>query len=648
MKNLNKNALIPLILEGKKDEVISSIKNGNFDPSEISGGGRNLLYVALLKDEYDIADVLTQYAQKNNFVFNLINQRNDDSIVDDFFYQDKSLNKLFNFIKKDNLEIKKFDFLWHCVVFNANKADEEEALSNFKQNCILLKDHITKLDPIKTIIQLGDIGNGDLIELYYNICEFDKLPINKHPSFKLLTDVLVNSPKYFDYNIYTANQKNSNTPKKEISNLKKVLNNINNEKSFNKYFKGKEHISASLSKIYLHNHHYNYDPKSIQQMYNLDANNEYNNVFSILSKFHHENVGEINLPSLFTKFYLEEWPIAYFSGKSYARRNTFNEKTTNINEENNIKINELIHKYNLLGFSFAKDLKAEDVLSVFEKFTSRIKKLFPIEGEHIGNNQVWFNFSSTGQIKRNENSSRKGFYSEASSPETIINAEIHPDRIDDTVDTLVHEYTHFMQFNNNEAKEISLKSLDALKKEAYKWIDFPKEDFSNYFFNEAFGQYPIFSDLIEKNKSFLTKSFIDALDEPLNNFKDRFLNKIRPVFSSDDADDAQWLEKKANEILTETLFVINIYKTSQDKKDWSFEGYLWNYQDHNTRKEYWATPIEIHARLNSDLNIVQSGISKPINVSPKKLDAMKEILEYFNNTYVDKLVSSNKKRKLKI
>jgi hypothetical protein len=63
MKNINKIHLIPLIQEGKIDEVILSIRNNNFDPSEISESGRGLLYVALLLKQYNIAEALVKYSK---------------------------------------------------------------------------------------------------------------------------------------------------------------------------------------------------------------------------------------------------------------------------------------------------------------------------------------------------------------------------------------------------------------------------------------------------------------------------------------------------------------------------------------------------------------------------------------------------------
>jgi hypothetical protein len=642
MKNINKIHLIPLIQEGKIDEVILSIRNNNFDPSEISESGRGLLYVALLLKQYNIAEALVKYSKENNILFVLVRKKyNDNSIIDDVFYDIELLKGTYLFINKHSLEIKnkKFDFLRYCRELNDSLSNDKEALSYFKNICILNQHHITTLDQFKIIMELGYIGNKDLIEIYYDVSNFNSLPLNEHPSFKLLKDVCLNAPKYFDSHSYisSALKTRVHINKKEIINLENNFKNINDETSFIEYFKGEKNISDCISSIA-----YRKDNET-SPFYRLEPNIEYFKVSTMLPK---------DTDSKLAIDYLIQWPTIYFDGKSSAL------KTNPIEQATEIKIRKIIKDYNLLGISFAKSIAPTEVVSILDEFISKVKKLCPIDDKYIGNNQLWLDFFSPAQTKRNEVINYQGYISPRNEGRMVISTRLDHGH-HKCVSNLIHEYTHFLQLNNEQSEDITYNqksnnvSLYSLKDESHKWCDFNEKDFSVFFVGKL-NEDLCMPSLMKKHKEKLIETVMLLLDSPLEDFRPSFLSKINYIFK----EEFDYAYERFGHILNNNLHLVDLYHQSQKNKDYSYEYYLWTHHDKHGNKpieeksksleNYWNRPHEIHARLNQ---AITEQDNKSLVVNPKKLDAMKKMIEYFNSIYVDKLVENSnlpKKKKLKM
>lgn len=634
--------LIPLLEENKSEEILQHIKNGNFDPLEISENGRSLLAAAILLKKYNIADVLVQYSKNNNIIFDLNNQKyKNRSIIDDIIDDKDNLEGAYIFFKRHDLNINAnaFDFLKNAKYAINNGLEKNQGhLSYFRKICDLNKHHITALDPIQTIMQLGNIGSNKLIEIYYDICGFNNLQLNSHPSFILLKDVLLNAQKYCDSQVYvSSNENNSHINQEAIGELSKILENINSHSEFNKYFKGNKDINACLSRVC------NTFSTNYSSRYNLEPYREYNNLRNVISEFSKKQLIGIDEPSKVVKAYLHEWPIHYFNGKSYANTSRNNMELT-VNANNDKKLKDIVKKYNLLGISFSKNIDASLIISIFEKFDSTVKTVFPIEDEHIGNNQIWFNFSSPKQQKRNENRTNIGFFTNTNIEKKFIDTCISSEDVEKSVSILVHEYTHFMQFNNEDSKKFSYESLDVLGKESYKWVEFKKEDFANFFLTNILKDFYFEPSFWDEHKDYLINSLTSAIDiyAPLEQFSEKFLSNIDKLLTSDEGNR---MHRILGDVLPENRFLVGAYYITEQDKVCSYEYTLWSYYDRKGKSTYWIKPQEIHARFNQDLIADKTTqINKHVIINPKKLDAMKEMLQYFNNTYTDKLVSSNKKR----
>lgn len=641
--------LIPLFEENKTEEILQHIKSERFDPLEISENGRSLLAVALLLGKYNIADNLMQYHKKNNIAINLNNMKyKNESIIRDIIDNKDLLEGMYIFFKRHNLNINicKFDFVNSCrLIANAKLEKNKEYLSCFRKVCEAHKNNINALDPLKTIMKLGKIGSHQLIEIYYDICDFNNIDLTAHPSFILLKDVLVNAPKYFNSQVYVSSNENSNHINKEaIIDLSKILEEIKDNVKFNKYFKGNKDINACLSRI-CYTTSLNYST-----LYNLEPYTEYVNLSMIINDLSNKKLMGIDDAAKLVKTYLEQWPIHYFNGKSYADCfNDVNDIELTVNEHNDRQFNTIITKYNLLGISFSKDIEPSLIISIFEKFDSAIKNIFNLENEYIGNNQIWFNFSSRLQEKRDQQRGNNGFFRHGNLEikQMFIDTLVSSEDINKMVSILVHEYTHFMQLNNDESKKISNDSLHDLGREAYKWVEFSKEDFANFYLKyilEGFGFSQSFFCL---HKKLLIESVVSSLDIdiPLSMFPEKFLNKIDNLL---DSDEGQQLHTILNNIVPKNLNLVKAYYISEQERSCSYEFTLWMNYDKEAKQYYWCQPVEIHARLNENLLFQKIGeIDSTIIINPKKLEAMKDMIENFNEIYLNNYLTNNKKTKPK-
>lgn len=642
--NTQYTPIVPLIIAGNTEEAIRIINQGIFDISEHSEGGRNLLALALSLGRYNIADRLIQFSQENNIHFPIYEKIEGFKTTDcvyDVIFDKPLLNGLCHFIVKHNLSFEQFDFASYCRIINFNKFDEDDYhFTLFRKICSLNKDHIKKLDPINTIISLGKIGNKKLIKMYYEICDFDKLPINEHPSFKLLKDVCINSPKYSDHHTCYINELFShNINENKIKRLSSLINDIQDDYSFRLAFNYKNKgILEQLSHIFKNNNKHLYIDSLIPY-------HEYQHVFNILSSFVGNQLNQIPLNEQhrhFKKRYLTEWPTFYFKNKSYAQINKYID--LELGKENETNIKNIINQFNLIGLSFAKDIKPQEIIIILNRFASEIKEIFPIQDNNLANQQLWINFFSHSQFPHNLPIEEEGSLSiRYFKDKMFLNVYYHAYDHEKTLSTLIHEYTHFMQFNSQTAENFSNTELLKLQKESYKWVDFSKEDFSHYFLVQVCDKWEDLSDLIQENNLFLINKITSLLDKPWEKFGEELIKSAQFMFSKDEYPDT---ENRFNEKVMHYLPLVKIYQESQQQQQFSYEYYLWKKNRKNER--YLNNPIEIHARFNQALHgQITNSDAIELAINPKKLEAMKSMIKSFNHTYLN-IFQDNIKKKVKI
>lgn len=176
-------------------------------------------------------------------------------------------------------------------------------------------------------------------------------------------------------------------------------------------------------------------------------------------------------------------------------------------------------------------------------------------------------------------------------------------------------------------------------------MDFSKEDFANFYLKYILEGFGFSQSFFESHKKFLIQSVVSSLDIdiPLNMFTEKFLNKIDNLL---DSNEGQRLHAILNNIVPENLNLIEAYYISEQERLCSYEFTLWMNYDKELKKYYWCQPVEIHARLNENLLFQKiDEINNTIIINPKKLEAMKGMIESFNEIYLNNYLNNNKKTK---
>lgn len=610
--------LIPLMLEGKTDHVITLINKGNFNPEETSENGRNLLCVSLILNQLSIAETLVKFANSNDTNFNLENTDIIEQVIND----KELLIQTSRFIKKNNLLLGEFKFTYlGWIANNSEHLSNPDYFMAFKNLCLDNLDSIKKLDPFQTIMELGFIGNKKLIELYYNICEFNTLPIQQNPFFGLLKQVCLNAPQYFDYHSCSLPAKKTDWQINidAMTALDKMFDTLVKPELFRQFV-----ISFQLTKCLSKppNTHTR-AIRPVDQFNKYLETHQLGETIAIVAK-----KAIMYDKNLFTKEFLLEWPLLYFKNKSYIQDHFYERQwALTLTQAENKLVTAAVEKYNLLGFGFAKNISVEKALGILEEFVLDVKKVFPIQGDNLGNGQLWINLCSESQHNRLASGLIQGAVSFTDSDNMLLTIKYSEYNHEDTISTLLHEYTHFMQFNNPNSAEIALSDLT---QEAFKWAEFSKVDFASVLLYEISKGLIWAQELVEENQPQLVATMSNLLEHPIENFKPSCQHRFKSI----NEDISELIQNSIDHI----FYMVEIYYKNQECKKSSYEHQLWDYYDKKFPKgydrNYWKKPVEIHARLNQDLLRLING-KEAFSVNPKKLNCMKDMIQSYNQLYVD-------------
>lgn len=624
MNNQNKILLAPLLEENKTQEAIQVIESGNFNIYELSEKGNNLFTLAFYYEEFTIAEKLLNFNTNVHQKFSL----EIDNFISLYLFE-KAIVKPENFfqmIEKYKAFINNHNIVLNLDFYEALDAMDyygEDSISLFKKvdniNLLkfLLKDSIKdikQLNPIDTIKIISKLKSPNLLAMYYEICEFDTLPIQEHPSFKLLKDVVTHPTKYYDFYVFSQDPDRENLEynieENSILKIKNEFDKINRAKDFSKYFKKGKSFLPDIFKL----HRIPYFDRTLP----IPAI-EVNRIHSAIHNLN-ENVLVENQEK-FLNYYLINWPIHYFPGKSKNHENL-------INEDQVFQLKQILSKYSISNIVIHKDKDIEETIKIIKESANEIKFQFNLEDHEVGNHDLSIIFY---HINQNQESMLAYFYDKNKSISFCNNLSYK-----DNVSIFIHEYTHYLQFQD----EILMKKLEELGKLSKEWISYAQKDFAENLFNYIAVDY--YENILHSKKvdwlSLIEYSIEKCHDgETLFNF---IKKESSHLFTSEDYN----CFKQYN--FEHAIIITDIYYQTQKNKDYSYEYYLWENLEKNRilpskhKKKsdsiYWNAPLEIHARLNEDLYEERTNETYT-SINPAKLKQMKSMIQNFNEMFVSRI-----------
>lgn len=603
--------LIPLLEENKKEKVLKVLSEKNFDINEKTESGVDLLGAVIVYSDLDVLEKLLNFP--NKFKFDLNKLVSSISLVkmieEESNHFSNKIEKYYDFIKMNNIQLDiDFKKFLDLLSYKKNTKSLENPI-NVKYIKKFLENNsseIKKLNPFEVIQLISKVKDSNLLQLYFDICEFENLPIQEHPSFLLLKDVIVNISQYCDYHIFSENKnlEDNNINIETIQKIKEDFSKIKRAKDFAKYFKKNKGFIENITKLEL-----------LSQLEDelINPKNEIKRLQTSIQKT--LNTIFVENPDKFMKAYLKNWPIEYFSEKSI--------KNKILSEKEKNKINDILSTNHIMNIIIHKDLNFEETYKVIIQSINEIKKKFKLKDEEIGNKELNIVFENKTFIGNVE-----GDYEIYDKKITIYH-----DYIIEKIGVFIHEYTHYLQYQ----AERDFIKLEKLKEKSKEWINYSSEDFTNNLYNQLLK-----TNIINENeiwKRLINNCLMKA--ENTKDFLDYFKEIARCMFQ--DEDEYNYLKNYTyeNEIL-----LIESYYLSQKNKDYSFEHYLWKKLDKNSKnkKEYWNKSLEIHARMNEA--IYNKNKNKSYNeINPEKLKQMLNMIESFNQLFVSKLKANNKIKK---
>lgn len=350
----------------------------------------------------------------------------------------------------------------------------------------------------------------------------------------------------------------------------------------------------------------------------------------------------------------------YLSSDNYL--NLLSNDWEKINLENNIDIKpiqDMLTKYNLKGLVFDKNINIDTLIYVLNVVFSIIEDVLKIKSSKIGQGELFIDCSIS---KTNENA--LGIFSFEKKSLWINTNQIYlSDHIKDIsqpelnnfISTFIHEYTHFLQFINENPQRIFENHLEKEWKSILKTINYKKyskEDIDNIFINFA-------KEIMLKEEILIENDKIDNLKLQINDYFENHtissLKKIKSIIIKDTT--------KENELFIDFKKMLDLFK-EVTKNPEAFQEEIWkNYRkvfdgEYNSEIRYWSDPIEIHARLNQEVFVNESGnmldVGHFLSVDEKNdlIQLLKPKLEKFNQLliahredYINKLSESKNKTK---
>lgn len=611
-------SLIPLLEENKTDEIMEAIENDFFDIHEVSQFGSDLFKAAFYYNEFEVAKKLLNY--KNNAIFSRnINKEVSTLLINNIIHNTEVLSDKMHaytqFMVENKIELYPDfqDFIKTLIENNTNieqlrKIENIECLKLFFANSV---KEIKSLNSKDTIIEISQLQCPSLLQMYYDICEFDKLPIQEHPAFKLLKEVVTNPEQYYDYHIFSQEDYTikDNINALVVEEIEDNFKKINTSKDFAKYFKKGRDF---LPNIYRLQKMPFFDKKKYQSSIEVE------NIYSAI-KILNDNILVEN-PDKFIKYYLNNWPSHYFYNKHTNKEE--------LKSEYNSQLQDLINRYDLKSIIIHKDRNTKQVVDIIKASIKEIQKFFNLEDNDVGNNELNLIFADS-------QSNKSGEYQIESMTIRMFTKGLTEE---EEISIVLHEYTHYLQFKDN----YGVHKLNELKDMSKQWVDYSIKDFTKNLYNNFSNYY--YMEEQKDNWLLLIEETLKQAENGndfLNILKDKSSKLFKCILDSEDF-------KKAE--AKHEVVMVDIYLNSQKNKEYSYETLLWKEYDNNrdlyvknkNKKEYWNEPIEIHARLNQDLYL--ESINKIPKINPAKLKHMKVMIESFNELFTSKLKENQKKK----
>lgn len=609
-------SLIPLLEENKTDEIMEAIQSESFDIHEVSPFGNDLFKAAFYYKEFEVAEKLLHY--KDNSIFSRdIDTEVSTILINNIIHNSEVVSdkmqayQVFMLEHKISIYPNFQGFVTRLIEDNKNieqlkKLENIEYLKFFFVNSV---KEIQSLNSKDTIIQIAQLQCPNLLKMYYDICEFDKLPIQEHPAFQLLKEVVTNPEKYYDYYIFSQENYNikDNINKLVIEEIEESFKKIKTSKDFAKYFKKGRDF---LPNIYRLKKMPFFDKKKYESSIEVD------NIHSAI-KVLNDNVVVEN-PDKFIKYYLNNWPSHYFYNKHTNKEE--------LKSEDNSQLQDLIKKYDLKSIIIHKDRNIKQVVKIIKASIEEVQRFFKLKDEEIGNNELNLIFTD----RKND---RSGEYQIDNIAIKMFTKHLTEE---EEISIFLHEYTHYLQHKDSHG----IQKLNELKEMSEKWIDYSINDFTKKLYDNFRNYY--YMEEQKENWLLLIEQTIKQAENG-NDFLNILKDKSVKLFNTTSEYDYFKKEDSEHEVV-----MVDIYLESQKNKDYSYEHLLWKEYDNNrnlyikqkNRKEYWNEPIEIHARLNQELYF--ESIDQITKINPAKLKQMKKMINSFNELFIFKLKENRK------
>jgi acetolactate synthase small subunit len=628
MNNQNIISLVPLLEENKSIETLQAIESGNFNIYEVSEKGNNLFSLAFYYKEFSVADKLLEFNKDNNQLFLLeIDKKLSEFLFESLMYNSDTfferLTEYKNFINRNNIVLHvDFNEIINTLAYYDtsifNKLENIELLKFFLKDSI---NDIKNLDQVDTIKNIASLKCPNLLKMYYEICEFDKLPIQEHPSFKLLKDVATHPTKYYDLYVISKDPDRENLEynieKQSILKIKNEFEKIERVKDFSKYFKKGRDFLPDIFKL----HYIPYFDRLLTSP-GMEVDRIHSAIHSLNESVLVENQEK------FLNYYLTNWPISYFAHKAKNHENI-------MSDDQKAELNKILTQYSLSNIFIHKDKDIDQIIKLINESINEIKVQFNLEDNEIGNNELSLIFNDINKQKEQT----LGYFSDSNKSINFSNGSSN----EENISIFIHEYTHYLQYQD----KTLIHKLEPLGQLSKEWVDYQIKDFSENLFNYLAIDY--YKD-INNNQKENWLLFIESAIEKCQDGESLF-NFIKKESSYLFKEEDYKFFKDYN--FANAIKIVDIYYETQKNKDHSYEYYLWDNYEKNkllisngkkkNHREYWNSPLEIHARLNQDLYEERKNKTYS-SINPAKLEQMKAMIQSFNEMFIYKV----KDKKLKL
>lgn len=621
---MKKVSLINFLFEDKDQEVLFTLKNGNFDIQEKTNSGHDLFVFSLYLGKFEIAKKLLDIKIDGE---NYFSKDLDENVAIACIYKltedpkdyDSIINNFLDFKIRNQLNFKLnfFNLIDELIKLNYEEKDFE-FLSN-KKNRKILKDFfdfnvLSEVNHNENIKKLSKFNSTVLINWYLEIYEIDDLKLVKNPIFLMLKDYLLNTNKYNSR--VSVSDLISHQEKESFDiELKNRLECINSDKEFINFFNSKKNKFNFSNHFYkIQTKEYNKETKRTPTDFENSIVFDYLEIETIQNDLNCFLKNSSNDKEDFVKDYLVTWVLSHFKNRS-------NNQYLDINKNQLSELEGLMNKYSLKDIVIHKDSDVNKEIEFLKKELDITQKFFKVENNNLGNNELII------LLERNENlyQGLGSFYRDLN----IIRISEKIKHFEDNV--FLHEYTHYLQSYSKDLK----KDFYEMQNEFKKWENYDKKDFTEY----LIGILDFKNNFEQKEEISLKKLIEDNLstditpNETIENIRKKSLVSLNEKTCS-------YLNEQIVDYKEEILKIIEVYYKTQKEKHLSFEQEIGLKKDEELKRKYWLLPIEIHARINQEFLVNKNKIS----INPKKIEKMKNLINGLNEMFIENMKKRNLKK----